>query len=142
MLKDELLKNIGKTMNVKSYHEYESIKLVDVYYDENYYETWLAKFDLGICGLEIKVDNIKSIEILDQSNCKRKIKMISREEMIKADGKYVNIDYKNGEKLKNVYVIEYLDAESEEEENSLELDKILVLQSEIEKIEILDQEQL
>lgn len=63
--------------------------------------------------------------------------MISREEMIKADGKYVNIDYKNGEKLKNVYVIEYLDAESEEE-NSLELDKILVLQSEIEKIEILD----
>ncbi|AKC95498.1 hypothetical protein VC03_03005 [Sneathia vaginalis] len=64
--------------------------------------------------------------------------MISREEMIKADGKYVNIDYKNGEKLKNVYVIEYLDAESEEEENSLELDKILVLQSEIEKIEILD----
>lgn len=64
--------------------------------------------------------------------------MISREEMIKADGKYVNIDYKNGKKLKNVYVIEYLDAESEEEENSLELDKILVLQSEIEKIEILD----
>ena len=35
--------------------------------------------------------------------------MISREEMIKADGKYVNIDYKNGKKLKNVYVIEYLD---------------------------------
>ena len=53
--------------------------------------------------------------------------MISREEMIKADGKYVNIDYKNGEKLKNVYVIEYLDAESEEEENSLELDKILAV---------------
>lgn len=90
----------------------------------------------------IKIHEVKSIEILDQSNCKRKIKMISREEMIKADGKYVNIDYKNGEKLKNVYVIEYLDAESEEEENSLELDKILVLQSEIEKIEILDQEQL
>ncbi|WP_066729836.1 hypothetical protein [Sneathia sanguinegens] len=65
MLKDELLKNIGKTMNVKSYHEYQSIKLVEVYYDENYYETWLAKFDLGLCGLEIKVDNIKSIEILD-----------------------------------------------------------------------------
>ena len=38
---------------------------VEVYYDENYYETWLAKFDLGLCGLEIKVDNIKSIEILD-----------------------------------------------------------------------------
>lgn len=90
----------------------------------------------------IKIHEVKSIEILDQSNCKRKIKMISREEMIKADGKYVNIDYKNGEKLKNVYVIEYLDAESEEEENSLELDKILVLQSEIEKIEISDQEQL
>lgn len=58
-----LNKFVGIKLNDKL--EYESIKLVDVYYDENYYETWLAKFDLGICGLEIKVDNIKSIEILD-----------------------------------------------------------------------------
>ncbi|MBE2989637.1 MULTISPECIES: hypothetical protein [Sneathia] len=64
--------------------------------------------------------------------------MITIEEMIKSDGKNVNIYYTDGEILKNVYVIEYIEAESEEEENCLELDKILVLQSEIEKIEILD----
>lgn len=64
--------------------------------------------------------------------------MVTREEMIKADGKNVDIYYNDGEILKNVYVIEYIDAESEEEENCLELGKILVLQSEIERIEILD----
>ncbi|MFG5918581.1 hypothetical protein ACFFBA_000071 [Sneathia vaginalis] len=64
--------------------------------------------------------------------------MITIEEMIKSDGKNVNIYYTDGEILKNVYVIEYIESESEEEENCLELDKILVLQSEIEKIEILD----
>lgn len=64
--------------------------------------------------------------------------MITIEEMIKSDGKNVNIYYTDGEILKNVYVIEYIEVESEEEENCLELDKILVLQSEIEKIEILD----
>ncbi len=64
--------------------------------------------------------------------------MITIEEMIKSDGKNVNIYYTDGEILKNVDVIEYIKAESEEEENCLELDKILVLQSEIEKIEILD----
>ena len=69
MLKDELLKNIGKTMNVnskiKAKYEYKNLKLVKVYYDEDYYETWLARFDLGTCGLEIEVDDIESIEILD-----------------------------------------------------------------------------
>lgn len=64
--------------------------------------------------------------------------MITIEEMVKSDGKNVNIYYADGEILKNVYVIEYIESESEEEENCLELDKILVLQSEIEKIEILD----
>ncbi|WP_392445750.1 hypothetical protein ACF3OF_01870 [Sneathia vaginalis] len=64
--------------------------------------------------------------------------MITIEEMIKSDGENVNIYYTDGEILKNVYVIEYIETESEEEENCLELDKILVLQSEIEKIEILD----
>lgn len=69
MLKDELLKNIGKTMNVntkiKAKYEYKNLKLVKVYYDEDYYETWLARFDLGTCGLEIEVDDIESIEILN-----------------------------------------------------------------------------
>ncbi len=64
--------------------------------------------------------------------------MITIEEMIKSDGKNVNIYYTDGEILKNVYVIEYMEAESEEEENCLELKDICVMQSEIEKIEILD----
>ena len=69
MLKDELLKNIGKTMNIntkrKTKYDFKNLKLVGVYYDEDYYETWLARFDLGTCGLEIEVDDIESIEILD-----------------------------------------------------------------------------
>ena len=69
MLKDELLKNIGKTMNIntkrKTKYDFKNLKLVGVYYDEDYLETWMAKFDLEICGLEIEVDDIKSIEILD-----------------------------------------------------------------------------
>ena len=69
MLKDELLKNIGKTMNVntkiKAKYEYKKLKLVKVYYDEDYYETWLARFDLGTSCLETEVDDIESIEILD-----------------------------------------------------------------------------
>ena len=69
MLKDELLKNIGKTMNINvkrgTKYDFKNLKLVEVYYDENYNETWLARFDLDICGLEIEVDDIESIEILD-----------------------------------------------------------------------------
>ena len=69
MLKDELLKNIGKTMNIntkmKTKYDFKNLKLVKVYYDENYYETWLARFDLRTGGLEIEVDDIESIEILD-----------------------------------------------------------------------------
>ena len=40
--------------------------------------------------------------------------MITIEEMVKSDGKNVNIYYADGEILKNVYVIEYIEAESEE----------------------------
>lgn len=69
MLKDELLKNIGKTMNInvkrKTKYDFKNLKLVEVYYDENYLETWIARFDLGTCGLEIVIDGIESIEILD-----------------------------------------------------------------------------
>lgn len=69
---------------------------------------------------------------------KLKNNMITIEEMIKSDGKNVNIYYTDGEILKNVDVIEYIKAESEEEKNCLELKDICVMQSEIEKIEILD----
>ena len=44
MLKDELLKNIGKTMNIntkrKTKYDFKNLKLVGVYYDEDYLETW------------------------------------------------------------------------------------------------------
>lgn len=69
---------------------------------------------------------------------KLKNNMITIEEMIKSDGKNVNIYYTDGEILKNVDVIEYIKAESEEKKNCLELKDICVMQSEIEKIEILD----
>ncbi|WP_066730169.1 hypothetical protein [Sneathia sanguinegens] len=69
MLKDELLKNIGKTMNIntkrKTKYDFKNLKLVGVYYDEDYLETWIAKFDLRTGGLEIVIDGIESIEILD-----------------------------------------------------------------------------
>ena len=69
---------------------------------------------------------------------KLKNNMITIEKMIKSDGKNVNIYYTDGEILKNVDVIEYIKAETEEEKNCLGLKDICVMQSEIEKIEILD----
>lgn len=90
----------------------------------------------------IKIHEVKSIEILDQSNCKRKIKMITIEEMINAEGHHINLTLTNGNYYKNLLAFEYFEAESEEEENSLDVEIFMVGQSEIEKIEILDQEQL
>ena len=49
----------------KTKYDFKNLKLVGVYYDEDYLETWMAKFDLGTCGLEIVIDGIESIEILD-----------------------------------------------------------------------------
>ena len=68
----------------------------------------------------IKIHEVKSIEILDQSNCKRKIKMITIEEMINAEGHHINLTLTNGNYYKNLLAFEYFEAESEEEENSLD----------------------
>ena len=64
--------------------------------------------------------------------------MITIEEMINVEGHHINLTLTNGNYYKNLLAFEYFEAESEEEENSLDVEIFMIGQSEIEKIEILD----
>lgn len=64
--------------------------------------------------------------------------MISVDEMKKAKGNKVNISFNNGIDWKNKTCDNFYSKQDDDEENMLEFGNIIVNQSDIEKIEILD----
>lgn len=64
--------------------------------------------------------------------------MIDVKLMEKADGKIVNLYFKDGTEWKNKQCTNFYIKDDDDEENMLEFGNIIVNQSEIENIEILD----
>lgn len=64
--------------------------------------------------------------------------MISEKLMRQADGKMINLSFFSGEELKHVKCTNFYRKEDDDEENMIEIGNIIINQSEIKSLEILD----